>query len=123
MYHAQGDACRIGHMDIEHILCEFMYGISSRRRPAHMQLEGGCREVAERGFDLHPVVFWFREAQSIGDRRLREGGTGDDPNDESKNSGSYVHETAPGFRNHIKSECLPASDRAESASSGYNQNR
>ena len=75
--HAQGGARRVRDADVEHVLRELMKRVASRRRAAHVQLERCRRQVGERELDLHPAMLGFREAQSIGNRRLSKRACGD----------------------------------------------
>src|SRR5262249_11224496 len=57
----------------KHILREFRHRVASRRRAAHANIEGPGIEIRERDFNLHPMMFGFREADFIEDGWLGPG--------------------------------------------------
>src|SRR5436190_3636943 len=54
-------------MHVVDVLGEVVQRVAPRRRYAHAQLERRRVELGERGFDLQPVMLWFRNRKAIGD--------------------------------------------------------
>jgi hypothetical protein len=70
--HGQRPARAVIDLDVVDVLGELVDGVPPGRGARHHHFERSRRHVGERDFDLHAVVFGFRKADAIGDRRLRQ---------------------------------------------------